>query len=711
MPGPKWAVQAPDGKVIQFPDQFTDQDVNREMLKLYPSQQQQRSSGQASAVNMPNQDTMSAWNPSTIERISRSIPLVDRIAEGISRLTTPKNNLAITRKPLPGMSDTRAIAPEQMMSSTEQAQRPVLTGASEFAGGMTTPENMLLQAGMMGALPSAITRSAHALFSLSMMHAAAQEYQPMKDAIQRGKDTQDWSEAKRLGTHIMLGAGFSALAGKRAITGDSMVPGWEQMTQDGRAVSQLQAQYKSKAGIQSSGLGLYNSIADTLSNHTEGLTRDAIESMKPVIEADKSRGGTPINTAGVKAQIEATKASNGYHPTAPEQSLLDQIGGQQVDPAVDQTAKRYFTKPYNQLDQSQKEALHRMIPPDLVPSGTQSMTIDKLMQLRTDIGRSMVRNKDATGVATMKSAYDAIGDQIKDATSQIYGNTKPFDRYNQQLRTKFDIEQRGITSDMLENKKTPFTVKADAGAVERLRKFADAKGDIEEVRQQMLKTGNRRGADQLTQHVKDSNSIVAAHDAVEGKYLKSLSRLFMQHPTQAWPGIATALALHGLLPFPASFLVPAVVAGGNMTVAARTKAGRLGLQLRSQLPPEYFQGRPSPMGPEEGPQGPGPQNLTPPPTGGGPAPAPPAPTPGGTSGDRPLSPEEESGNRKFMEWAQQRREHGVERGLKEMPANLEALWQEGAFGQAPTEDIGAKARAANQEKLAQLKKAKAARGR
>src|SRR5213594_4292402 len=35
-PNPKWAVQAPDGKVIQFPDNFTDVDVNREMSKMYP---------------------------------------------------------------------------------------------------------------------------------------------------------------------------------------------------------------------------------------------------------------------------------------------------------------------------------------------------------------------------------------------------------------------------------------------------------------------------------------------------------------------------------------------------------------------------------------------------------------------------------------------------------------------------------------------------
>src|SRR5438105_2179731 len=36
-PSPKWLVQAPDNKVIQFPDEFTDADVTREMSKMYPN--------------------------------------------------------------------------------------------------------------------------------------------------------------------------------------------------------------------------------------------------------------------------------------------------------------------------------------------------------------------------------------------------------------------------------------------------------------------------------------------------------------------------------------------------------------------------------------------------------------------------------------------------------------------------------------------------
>lgn len=36
-PTPKWVVQAPDGKVIQFPDSFQQSDVEREMNNLYPA--------------------------------------------------------------------------------------------------------------------------------------------------------------------------------------------------------------------------------------------------------------------------------------------------------------------------------------------------------------------------------------------------------------------------------------------------------------------------------------------------------------------------------------------------------------------------------------------------------------------------------------------------------------------------------------------------
>lgn len=52
---PKWAVQAPDGKIIQFPDEFTDADVNREMGKLYPQAPQPNAAQRYSEITLGTQ--------------------------------------------------------------------------------------------------------------------------------------------------------------------------------------------------------------------------------------------------------------------------------------------------------------------------------------------------------------------------------------------------------------------------------------------------------------------------------------------------------------------------------------------------------------------------------------------------------------------------------------------------------------------------------
>lgn len=564
-----------------------------------------------------------------------------------------------------------------------------------------------------------------------ILKGAYQEWPTFRDAMARAKTTGDMTEVRQLATHLIVGNTFAAVAGKPTGAG----PMWyEQLRQDGRDVSRIEATAKSLTGIQQSALGLYNSIANTLQQHALALTRDAMRYMKPVVDADKAAGGAPVDTAGVRARVEMTKASNGYHPSAPEQSLIDKIGGQQIDPVVDSTAQRYYGKPYAQLDPIDQQNLRKILPPDLQPSPSKTMTLEQLLQLRTDIGQAAFRNKDATGRATMMSAYDSIGDLIKDRTSQIAGSSKPFEDYNQQLKTKFDLEQKGVTADMMQNLRQRGTVKADPAVVKLLDDFSKSAGDIDQVKAGMQKIGDKQGPRALDQAMKDAKSITAAHDTVQGKNLTGITRLFLKHPTSggAWLGIGAALGLRGLLPFPFSFLLPAALGSSELALAERTKAGRVGLRLRAQLPPEYFEGRPEPVQP--GPT-PGVQHGPYPPEGGLPpaaAPAkgtPPAPKPA-PAAKAPETPrmgaatEKASDVAKAQELRQQmqRGRGGSEKdwakrnltsgptpesraasedafrknypteGMKE-PSPLEKeLWQEGVFGQKPAGDIGSKVR-------------------
>lgn len=112
--------------------------------------------------------------------------------------------------------EMRLLAPEQLMTETEQQQHPILTGAGEFAGGMTTPENLALLGLTAGAGqfvgPGAIVakRLLAAGFSMPMLIGAAQKAPEVAAAFKRG----DTATAERLLTHMVLGASLAGLAGR-----------------------------------------------------------------------------------------------------------------------------------------------------------------------------------------------------------------------------------------------------------------------------------------------------------------------------------------------------------------------------------------------------------------------------------------------------------------------------------------------------------------
>jgi len=110
--------------------------------------------------------------------------------------------------------EPRLISPEQLMTESEQSESPILTGAGEFAGGLTTPSSAMLIAGTGGAGELAgpagqtVKRLLAAGFTAQMLNDAARTAPEVADAIRRG----DTYNAKRLMTHMVLGAGMAGLA-------------------------------------------------------------------------------------------------------------------------------------------------------------------------------------------------------------------------------------------------------------------------------------------------------------------------------------------------------------------------------------------------------------------------------------------------------------------------------------------------------------------
>jgi hypothetical protein len=110
----------------------------------------------------------------------------------------------------------RLFAPEQLMTETERAQHPILTGAGEFAGGLTSPEGIMMLAGTAGAgelagpAAQTVKQLLAAGFTAQMLADSASKVPEISDAIRRG----DSYNAKRLITHAVLGAGMAGITGR-----------------------------------------------------------------------------------------------------------------------------------------------------------------------------------------------------------------------------------------------------------------------------------------------------------------------------------------------------------------------------------------------------------------------------------------------------------------------------------------------------------------
>lgn len=110
----------------------------------------------------------------------------------------------------------RLFAPEALMTEAEQERHPVLAGAGEFAGGMTSPENLMLLgltagAGELAGPGAAVAkRLLSAGFSMPMLVNAARMTPEIADAFRRG----DTATGERLLTQAVLSAATAGLAGR-----------------------------------------------------------------------------------------------------------------------------------------------------------------------------------------------------------------------------------------------------------------------------------------------------------------------------------------------------------------------------------------------------------------------------------------------------------------------------------------------------------------
>lgn len=178
------------------------------------------------------------------------------------------------------------VRPEEFMSETEQKEHPILTGLGQVAGGMTSPESVMLIAGTagLGELPGAarlLPRLMSAGFGAQSIYQAYKTVPAIRDAWNRG----DVSEVERLLTHSVADLGMAALAAKHAATGKGAISG-KVNESPAPAVETRVTEPTSPLGevLQEPAPDVRIVDSAAMKDHLE--SQDAVEASKP--EADRS---------------------------------------------------------------------------------------------------------------------------------------------------------------------------------------------------------------------------------------------------------------------------------------------------------------------------------------------------------------------------------------------------------------------------------------
>lgn len=185
----------------------------------------------------PGTATISAYNPTWVDRIENMFSDYHRLSDkGIGQY------IPVYHRMQEG-ENMQILRPENIMTETEKQNHPMATAVGEFAGGLTTPENVgiyLATSGTSAAYPlveEALTKiglkglsaAGRAIaprllaggFTLQMLKGAYDKFPALRQAWNRG----DESEVKRLFTHIVLDSSMGLLSAKHTIKGGEVAGG------------------------------------------------------------------------------------------------------------------------------------------------------------------------------------------------------------------------------------------------------------------------------------------------------------------------------------------------------------------------------------------------------------------------------------------------------------------------------------------------------
>lgn len=575
---PKWAVQAPDGKVIQFPDNFSEQDVNREMLKMYPQKAQAdpmtQMPGAIGAISR-----FGNWVQGKSPWYQDSDPLTAKMKQSVSPANIASNLYqgakgAITA--LPKMAeDAYQRFPESIFGKDTTYQRFIDNPTDEMSAKADKAKTLSEKAGYTAA-------------------AAVPGLGPWAGSMGEQAGTGDIGGAAAQLVGGDLGAKVGPAITKRVGKVGELVKTRSALSSAIDEADGFTRKAKTLNVIDKTAQQVFNKTQEQFSLLKGKLIADAQKSIQPLIDADKQAGAKPI--ISTKAAVDAAQAmaKTDYTPTKLEQGLLDKLSESPEDNIARQLG-------YDSAEEA-KGAVGSVVFDDFLKKGaggvsTKGLDLESTLKLRTAIGRAMTRAKDPGGRMVLTTAYQGMTDTLNDRFNDIQGKeagseNKAFAQYNQNHQAAFQIEDpSSFTSKFMDTPLDHHQARELLGGDDK--GFIGA--NLTQITKQMADKG--MNPNDLLRLQEDARRVVSAHDSIMGRYNKSLFRMLSSGDAAqaAMPlgvyALTKGAGLYGFVPYFAASLsgrIPAEMSAMTRFAETMKRLGVPDKAINTRVQPGEF---------------------------------------------------------------------------------------------------------------------------
>lgn len=243
--------------------------------------------------------------------------------------------------------------------------------------------------------------------------------------------------------------------------------------------------------------------------------------------------------------------------------------------------------------------------------GTVPFDMAQAKVLRTQIGEEYaraLRQDRGDDAAFLKTMYDGLTDSMSDRASKL-GQGKTFEHYNNESKALFDLKANKIAGGLMEGKpvEAPDMRQVLGEGQSKTTEIGKMVGkgnetapqDMAQIKDAMSKYGQDVAG--WEDAVRQSKVLADAHDTMVKPFFKSMYSAALSGGPLALGAIGTYLALNGLGIYGfAPYLIASAMSTALSRVEPEMAAGRVGSELKGQVPMRAGQT----MRPFEGPQAP-----------------------------------------------------------------------------------------------------------